>query len=222
MNKYYLWSAQAYGLVAKDENKFSLTELGRKILAPTRPNEDKEALVQAVLTPVTFSRFFTDYSGSPFPGTEHIGNVLEVRYGIPRERIQEAATLLRENGLFASILQQQADGTMIVRPAIPTSGLAVPQQPAPAEAEVLPEQQSTLPSSVEFSSVCFVITPIGDDESEERRHANMILKSVIEPVASELGLAALRADQISRSGIITQQIFEYLASPCLRGGPINC
>jgi len=59
--------------------------------------------------------------------------------------------------------------------------------------------------------MCFVITPIGDDDSQERRHANVILKSVIDPVVTEFGLVARRADQIDRSGIITQQIFECIA-----------
>jgi hypothetical protein len=47
--------------------------------------------------------------------------------------------------------------------------------------------------------------------SEERKHANMVLKNVIEPVVSDLGLFARRADHIDRAGIITQQIFECLA-----------
>jgi len=65
--------------------------------------------------------------------------------------------------------------------------------------------------TTEFDRLCFVITPIGDDDSEQRRHANMVLKNVIEPIVAELGLTARRADQIDRAGIITQQIFECLA-----------
>jgi len=59
--------------------------------------------------------------------------------------------------------------------------------------------------------MCFVITPIGEEDSEQRKHANVILKNVIEPVVLELGLTARRADQIDRAGLITQQIFECLA-----------
>lgn len=208
-NKYLLWAAQAYGLVDKDENKFSLTELGRKILAPTRPNEEKEATVQAVLTPVTFSRFFTDYDGSPFPAQEHIGNVLENKYSVPRERVQEATVLLNENGVFAGILQQQGDGTLAVR--LPGAGGALaaphptPEPPGP------PAGEGDVVAPTEFGTMCFVITPIGDDDSVERKHANLVLKSIIEPVTAELGLKARRADQIARAGIITQQIFECLA-----------
>jgi len=211
MNKYYLWSAQAYGLVQKDEDKFSLTEIGRKIIAPTASNEDKEATIQAVLTPVVFSRFFTDYNGNPFPKPEHIGNVLEVRYGVPRERVQEANALLRENGLFAGILQQQQDGVMLVQlNAVPAGG-AAPAPSMPQEACTPAEGTAPAQPASDFGQMCFVITPIGEDDSEQRKHANLILKNVIEPVLGELGLKPQRADLISRAGLITQQIFECLA-----------
>lgn len=209
MNKYYLWSAQAYNLVDREGDTFSLSEISRKILAPTKPNEDKEAIVRAILTPIIFSRFFTDYNGSPFPAEEHIGNVLEVRYGVPRERIDEAKSLLRENGIFAGILWQDSNGSMVVRLDPSTTGLPKPSESAVADFQA-PEQPAT-GTSLDFAHMCFVITPIGDEESEERKHANMILKNVIEPVVAELGLVARRADQIDRAGLITQQIFECLA-----------
>jgi hypothetical protein len=193
----------------KEGDGFSLSELARKVVAPTRHGEDKEALVRAVLTPITFSRFFTDYNGSPFPAEEHIGNVLEVRYGVPRERLEEAKTLLRENGVFAGILRQEPDGSMIVRLDPATTGVPRPSEPT---ARVVSSPEQVLGgSSVDFATMCFVITPIGDDDSLERRHANMVLTNVIEPVAIELGLVARRADQIDRAGLITQQIFECLA-----------
>jgi hypothetical protein len=210
MNRYYLWSAQAYNLIEKEGDRFSLSEIARKILAPTRPNEDKEALVRAALTPIVFSRFFTDYNGSPFPSEEHIGNVLEMRYEVPRERIDEAKTLLRENGLFAGILRQEANGDMVVRLDPLTTGV-----PTRTDAAGPPEIAGVdLPSTVfslDFDQMCFVVTPIGDDDSPERKHANVILKNVVEPVVEELGLKARRADQIDRAGLITQQIFHCLA-----------
>jgi hypothetical protein len=213
-NKYYLWSAQAYNLVQRDdENKYSLSEIGRKILAPTTPNEDREAIVQAVMSPVILSRFFTDYNGSPFPAEEHIGNILERRYGVPRERVDEAKALIRENGIYAGMLQPQPDGSMVVR--LDPKSTGIPDRSTLGSDAHLQEEVKALssppPSPTEFDRTCFVITPIGEDESEQRRHANMVLKNVIEPVVNELGLSAKRADQIDRAGIITQQVFEYVA-----------
>lgn len=209
-NKYFLWSAQAYGLVEKDGDAISLSEIGRKALAPTNANEDKEALVRALMTPVVFSRFFTDYNGNPFPGEEHIGNVLELRYGVPRERVEEAKILMRENGMFVGLLRQTESG-MVVRLDPATTGIPEPAESRPPPDLGAPDTKGGAGSTLTYADMCFVITPIGEDDSEQRKHANMILKSVIEPVVAELGLKALRADQIDRAGLITKQIFECLA-----------
>lgn len=210
MNKYFLWSAQAYGVVEKDGDAYSLSEIGRKALAPTDAGEDKEALVRALMTPVVFSRFFTDYNGNPFPGEEHIGNVLELRYGVPRERVEEAKVLLRENGIFVGILRQTDNG-MVVRLDPITTGVPRPAESARATDLNSVEVGSVPADARSFADMCFVITPIGEDDSEQRKHANLMLKSVIEPVVEELGLTAVRADQIDRAGLITKQIFECIA-----------
>jgi len=54
---------------------------------------------------------------------------------------------------------------------------------------------------------CFVISPIGSQESEERRHANEVLRFIINPAVEELGLNCLRADQTTEVGSITAQMF---------------
>lgn len=211
-NKYYLWSAVAYSLVEKVEERYSVSEIARKILAPTTATESKDALVQAVMTPVILSRFFTDYNGHPFPAEEHLGNILERKYGVPMERLDEAKVLIRENGVFAGILLQKEDGSALVRLDPQSTGIQ-PAAPVEPTEEVAQGADPVPPAadSGEFDRLCFVITPIGDDDSNERRHANMVLKNVIEPVATELGLTARRADQIDRAGIITKQIFEHLS-----------
>lgn len=210
VNKHLLWSAQAYGLIEKEGEAWLLSEIGRKILAPIKANEDKEALARALMTPVLFSRFFTDYNGNPFPAEEHIGNVLEVRYGVPRDRVDEAKILLKDNGIYAGIIRQD-DGGMIVRLDPVTTGVPARTEnlPPPDGAEDGINRVGTRLHS--FEKMCFVVTPIGDDDSDQRKHANMVLKRVIEPVVAELGLQAIRADQIDRAGLITKQIFECLA-----------
>jgi hypothetical protein len=58
---------------------------------------------------------------------------------------------------------------------------------------------------------CFIISPIGDDNSEIRRRADLVFEFVIEPVANECGYKAIRADQLSTPGMITSQIIRHLA-----------
>jgi len=73
----------------------------------------------------------------------------------------------------------------------------------------MPKKQKT-PKNNDGERIAFVISPIGDPSSEERRRADQILKHMIEPVTSEFGYKAIRADKISKPGIITTQIINHI------------
>lgn len=65
-------------------------------------------------------------------------------------------------------------------------------------------------NSIEYDKVCFYITPIGEDGSEQRKHSDMLLECLVSPVLEQFGLTAVRADQIEKPGIITNQILDYI------------
>src|SRR5207245_4822666 len=72
--------------------------------------------------------------------------------------------------------------------------------------------QYPMPLSLANSKgTCFVISPIGEEGTEIRRRADRVFKHIIEPVVEECGYKAVRADQISKPGIITSQIIQHLA-----------
>ena len=63
-----------------------------------------------------------------------------------------------------------------------------------------------------YSSICFVISPLGPENSEIRRHANKTLEYLIKPAVKKVGLKPLRADEISEFGLITSQVVKYLTN----------
>ena len=65
-------------------------------------------------------------------------------------------------------------------------------------------------SSVELAKTCFVITPIGREDSPTRRDVEGLLDAVIEPVANDLGYTVVVAHRISKRGSITSQVIEQL------------
>lgn len=59
--------------------------------------------------------------------------------------------------------------------------------------------------------VCFYITPIGEEGTEQRQHSDLFLGSIVEPALETLDLKVVRADLIDKPGTITKQIIEYLS-----------
>lgn len=64
--------------------------------------------------------------------------------------------------------------------------------------------------SLDWSKICFYITPIGSEDSQERKHSDLFMASLVQPALEELGLTVVRADGIGEAGMITSQILEYL------------
>ncbi|WP_322051335.1 hypothetical protein [Paraburkholderia bannensis] len=94
-----------------------------------------------------------------------------------------------------------AGGDGVQHVNIPTS------QPAPAIVKKIAEDITT---ASDWKNVCFYITPIGSEDSLERRHADLFMSSLVEPALEELGLTVVRADHIGEPGMITSQVLEYL------------
>jgi len=57
---------------------------------------------------------------------------------------------------------------------------------------------------------CFIICPLGDENSETRSKSDKLLKYVFKPVLDKNKFKAIRADQIPKSGFITSQIINLL------------
>jgi hypothetical protein len=54
---------------------------------------------------------------------------------------------------------------------------------------------------------CFVISPIGAEDSEERKHADAVFKYIIEPATGECGLFPHRSDHLSHPGRISDEMY---------------
>ncbi len=224
--KYLIWSAQAYELIIKDGDKFHLSETGRKLLAPNYPEEKAEAAIKAVRIPTIPSKFYSDYDGKLVPDEEFIDNVLENRYSVPRNRVEEAKSIIIGNAEYAGIVMTHSGGKKTIRldgvDKVATEDVEE-STPEDTNDEDYPtgsdfEQDLGDGSSGELEGIsdseklCFYITPIGDESSVERKHSDMLLKHLVEPAFSQFGIGVVRADKIGRSGLISQQVFEHIVS----------
>lgn len=62
----------------------------------------------------------------------------------------------------------------------------------------------------DWQKICFYITPIGQENSEHRKHSDMFLNCVVEPALREIGLKVIRADHIGKPGMIGVQVVEHV------------
>lgn len=217
--KYLIWGAIAYELILQEGDKYSLSETGRKILAPNYPEEKDEGKLKAIRIPTILSRFYSDYDGQMIPDDEFLANVLESRYEIPRGRVDEAKKIILENAAFSGILLEHSNQKRTIRlDRLPADESEISKA---AETELEEQEVSTVDKAdineelteVTLSdSVCFYITPIGDEGSDIRKHSDMMLRHLIEPAFREFGITVVRADKIGKSGLISQQIFERVVS----------
>lgn len=212
-NKYYLWAASAYGIISKDDaGNYGISETGRKILAPTYEGEDREGVIKAIANPSVLARFYSDYASSLLPTGDIFANVLEQRYSIPAKRVDEAKGIIIDNARYGKLLDEQPDGKLKLRSTSAAIGVGTDEMRPSTDASLGAEAAAIdAPPDVDYSKCCFVITPIGEEGSSERKHADAMLRHLINPVLEEIGITAVRADKISKPGHITKQVVEYIA-----------
>ena len=58
--------------------------------------------------------------------------------------------------------------------------------------------------------VCFVISPIGEKESDVRKQADDLYDLIVEPALEKYGFHIVRADKISSVASITAEIVELV------------
>lgn len=117
-------AAVAYGLTqgAYNANEITLTELGRRIVAPTEEGIDAVAKLEAMLKPRVLRDFFQKYDRAKFP-RDDIGRNVLAGLGVPKERVERAFEIIVENGRFVGAIRDTKTG-----PFVALSGSAVARE----------------------------------------------------------------------------------------------
>jgi hypothetical protein len=71
--------------------------------------------------------------------------------------------------------------------------------------------EDVMPDSLPpLESECFFLAPIGSEGSNIRHRSDGVLEFIVDRAAAELGLTAVRADQLADPGQITLQVIEHV------------
>jgi hypothetical protein len=163
-----------------------------------------------------FDALYNRYRGKKLPSHDVVKDVLkEAELQIADEK--ECIDTFIVNAKFIGLLQTIAGSETLVPietllEQLPNGDATIPVV-APAVGNQRPlgtREESTPRSQGQWQNVCFYITPIGAEDSEERKHSDLFLGSIIEPALAGFGLEVVRADQIGQPGMITSQVLEHI------------
>lgn len=215
--KMMITNSNKYGITSGgySAEHLELTEKGRIVVNPARPERErrKAAFDLAVAGVAPFSLLYDHYKEKRLPDREVIKDFLrDSSIEVPDldecvdtfivnvkgldllRTLGGAETLISIDQVIDEVTEKTADTSL-------AKMVNVPQVVG-----VLSSKEDT----IEWSKICFYITPIGSEESIERKHADLFMSSLVQPALEELGLTVVRADHIGDPGMITTQVLEYL------------
>lgn len=194
-----------------------LTELGRTAVDPGKtPRLRRQAAFDLAIESVPpFKLLYEHYKDKRLPEREVMKDVLKdsaIRVPDTDECVDTFTVNVKDLDLLRTIggaetlvsIGQVID-ELPEKDSQSQSARAPTATPAPRAAAVVGAEDPG-----DWQKICFYITPIGSDDSQERKHADLFMSSLVQPALEELGLTVVRADQIGEPGMITTQVLEYL------------
>ena len=213
-------NSNKYGLVkgGYQAEQLELTPEALKAFSESSSAYEKaQAKIQlAILNVHPFQILFEKFSGNKMPVKTVLADTLrenEIDDGV----IDTLVDIFVVNAEYVGVLQTLAGAERIVTVDHALEDLSKSHSALPVVHDENPVDSNrkdisgiVTSGNSTFDTTCFYITPIGDDDSENRKHSDLFLGSIIEPAIEPLGLKVVRADSIDQPGLITNQIIEYI------------
>ncbi|MDB5355321.1 MAG: hypothetical protein JWN24_1774 [Phycisphaerales bacterium] len=209
--KNLITASSKYGITSgsHDADEIRLTPAGADAVSPKPTVKRYQARFELALKSVPhFFKLYDRFKGGKMPATEVMRDALDDLDAGDRP---QCVDIFIANAKTVGILQVKEGAGFLL-----TLEELLEQAPASGNAtRTVPESDETPANGVgsdaeEFDKVCFFIAPIGADDSEHRHHSDAILSSFVEHALAEHGLKVIRADKISKPGMISAQIIEYV------------
>lgn len=171
-----------------------------------------------------FYTLYDAYKGKKLPAHEIFADVLREKHS-DIEDTKECIDIFIVNCRYLGLLQNIAGAETLIpfevrkdeiqrsqpTPAISVSSGTNFQLPS----NDIPIHHSTNDDGANWDNICFYITPIGSEGSDERKHSDLFLSYLVEPALTGLNMNVVRADQIESAGMITSSIIEHLLKSAL-------
>lgn len=202
-----------------------LTEEGR--LASGEDNQARLAarLQLGIVGIDPFNKLYERFKDNRLPSPSVLRDAA-VELGVPIEHADECVQTFLANARDLGLLKAVAGAERILSLEHVLEDYAAARARGTGSAQISQEDDSVSPppsrtpaprlspatiiaQATDLTDVCFFISPIGSDQSEQRKHADLVLGSLVEPALADLGLRVVRADKIAQPGLITAQVMEH-------------
>ena len=165
-----------------------------------------------------FKSLYETYLGNRLPAQAVLADKAR-ELGVPDDDVAECIETFTVNTKFVGVLRSISGAERFVSidtvvddflpeprsPQVQTT-TSVKAQSRPASLVSSESRQANL------DTVCFYITPIGEEGSDQRKHSDLFMGALIEPALAEFGLNLVRADKIGEAGMITGQVIEHIVA----------
>lgn len=131
--------------------------------------------------------------------------------GLDEAYREDAAELFIENARYIGLIKLLSGAERIV-PIDQLIEESVDKEILCEKEENKGEENVQINGTSEWDKICFYIAPIGSEGSDERKHSDLFLESIVSPTIEGFGFKVVRADNISKPGMITSQIIDYIVN----------
>ncbi len=211
-------NAGRYGLIkgSYSAEQLELTPDGaRAVDDELSKREQAKARIKLAIDEIEpFNKLYERFSGTKLPARAALTDAIK-EFEVPGDLAEEAVDTFVVNLRYLGLLQTLSGAERILTvdhflDTLPTGSSKGTGAVRPAITPTLSTTAIVTTEHARFETTCFYITPIGEEGSEQRRHSDLFLGSIVEPALEAFSLRVIRADAIDKPGTITRQIIDYL------------
>jgi hypothetical protein len=175
-------------------------------VAPAAKLEARSTLAIKNIEPFNF--LYERCKGNKMPSKEFLMDALREYKTVEEDLRSECIDTFIINSKFLGLLRTIAGSErfITIEHALEEAGKLPSSESAALGSPPSDGQRQSPQTASAYDSICFYITPIGTDDSDQRKHSDFFMEYVVTPAVKEFNLKVVRADQIGKPGMIGKQV----------------
>lgn len=206
-------NSNKYGLTTGSytSEQLALTEIGLKCVddGVYLRERIRNKVNLGILQIEPFAGLYKKFEGSKLPASAVLTDSIK-EFDVKDDAAKEAVDTFIVNLRYLNLLQVLAGADRIVSLDHVLDSVSE-DSPLPKTIQTGSRSNSLVTDvTAKFETTAFYIAPIGEEHSEQRKHSDLFLGTIVEPALEGFNLQVVRADAIESPGLISKQVIEYI------------